>query len=471
MPPRCENVRSEVTPVLTVLAPPTRAAEREYAARTLFEEFLGLPLAFWTEPRRDTEIRVQGDNRRRVVVADGLLGVADDAWLRESSLPRVPVPRLRLSGTPFRDHPADDVPVLYGVPSWSADADGVTLDIDVLGGSFFLLTRYEELVLADRDEHDRFPASATVAARAGLLRRPIVNEYLELLWLALHHVWPSLERRPLAFEVRPSHDVDWPLTGERDLRRVLRRTAADAVVARDPGAALRRLAGYAGRSVGRHDWDVNNTFDLLMDASERRGLRSAFYFIAEHPAGAIDGDYSLDDPWIRRLLRRIHARGHEIGLHASYTTYTDPQQTRRERNRLLQVCDEERIGRVRVGGRQHFLRWRNPSTWRNWAEAGLDYDSTLGFVEDVGFRAGVCLEYPVFDLEQRRPLGLRELPLVAMEGAALDRLGLGHELAAETFAELRETCRRYGGTFTLLWHNSRAVHRGERRLYFEALGG
>ena len=58
-----------------------------------------------------------------------------------------------------------------------------------------------------------------------------------------------------------------------------------------------------------------------------------------------------------------------------------------------------------------------------------------------------------------------------MDGAALDRLGLDPVGAAKAIGDLRETCRLYGGTFTLLWHNSRLVHRRERLLYLEALGG
>ena len=106
----------------------------------------------------------------------------------------------------------------------------------------------------------------------------------------------------------------------------------------------------------------------------------------------------------------------------------------------------------------------------NWARAGLRYDSSIGFAEEIGFRAGVCLEYPVFDLEERRTLALRERPLVVMEGAALDRLGLSRADASAAIAELRDTCRRYRGAFTLLWHNSRLVYAAERRLYLAGLG-
>ena len=43
-----------------------------------------------------------------------------------------------------------------------------------------MLSRYEELITKDRDQHNRFPATASVAFKAGFLDRPIVSEYLEI---------------------------------------------------------------------------------------------------------------------------------------------------------------------------------------------------------------------------------------------------------------------------------------------------
>lgn len=452
--------------MLTVRLPEGYAPEREYAVRVLLEEFLGLAV----DVRVDGEQFVQiSDGERRVTVRDGLFATPTADWLRERSLPTLPLQQLTLAGTPFAAHPEAEIPVLYGTPSWQRSRDTLELGVDVFGSAFFLLTRYEELVLDALDEHERFPASANLTVRAGLARRPLVNEYLELLWLALRMQWPRLTRRRLDHAVLPSHDVDWPLAAERSWGGMLRRAAADAIVRRDPVLSARRAAGHAARALGRNALDVNNTFDAIMDAGEREGVRSCFYFIAGRRAGLIDGDYSLDDPWIRALLRRIHARGHEIGLHASYTTFLDPEQTRRERETLGRALDEEGIDQEHVGSRQHFLRWRNPQTWRNCDEAGLAYDTTIGFAEDVGFRAGVCLDYPVFDLERRRTLSLRERPLVVMDGPVLDRLGLSREETAVTIDGLRQTCARYGGLFTLLWHNSRLVRRAERRLYVSSL--
>jgi hypothetical protein len=42
------------------------------------------------------------------------------------------------------------------------------------------------------------------------LQRPIVDEYTELLWSALHALWPGLVRKGREFEMAVSHDVDRP---------------------------------------------------------------------------------------------------------------------------------------------------------------------------------------------------------------------------------------------------------------------
>ena len=45
----------------------------------------------------------------------------------------------------------------------------------MFGSAFFMLTRYEELVVADRDQYGRFPAAASVAGREGFLGVPVVD--------------------------------------------------------------------------------------------------------------------------------------------------------------------------------------------------------------------------------------------------------------------------------------------------------
>jgi peptidoglycan/xylan/chitin deacetylase (PgdA/CDA1 family) len=398
--------------------------ERAYAAEVVLGELLGLGHVLVEEQRADVELTVPG-SEAAVRFDDGLFATSE--WLEPASLP---------AGGGHFLYPGDP-----------------------FGSAFFLLTGYGELVVTERDEHDRFPGREAVVG--DLVRRPLVDEYAEVVWQELQRAWPRLERRRKETRTLPSHDVDWPHSPERGLAAKLKRAVGD-VARRDPGQAFERARALAGRR------DPNDTFDLIMDLSEERGLRSAFYFIAGGTPPR-DGDYSIDDPRIRRLLRRIHERGHEIGLHGSYETQNDPTLLAQELGTLQRVCAEERIAQETWGGRQHYLRWEPPLTWRAYDEAGLDYDTSAGYFDRAGFRLGTCSELPVFDVLARRRLRIRERPLVAMEVALLDHSGLSLSSALAELRALKDQCRRHGGEFTLLWHNSRLVSPRERRLYEDAL--
>jgi hypothetical protein len=353
----------------------------------------------------------------------------------------------------------------------SETADTISLDIDIFGGIFFQLTRYEEIAQTERDEHSRFPSQMSLAHREGFLTRPLVNEYVELLWWALARSFPRLRRRPRAFRELPSHDVDWPLMSANRTRRILKAAGGDLLRRRDTSLALNRLRGMAARLLSNAEADPYNTFEMIMDDSERAGLQSAFYFMAGKSDATLDGSYLLTDPWIETLMKRIHERGHEIGLHPSYRTFRDPTLLKREQERLLRTCSHLDIAQPEWGGRQHFLRWENPTTWRAWEQADLTYDSSLGFSDRAGFRCGVCYEYPVFDLLARERLKLRERPLLIMDMAALDTPESTTATGADMIEELRRACRRFNGDFTLLWHNSRLVSRKDRELYQEVTTG
>ncbi len=445
---------------LLVAHPDSRRPERAYALHVVLGEMLGLDFEAQPSPRTDTCITMATDEGGCVHVAEGLLGIDDADWLRPSSLP---------SDTPRRT--ASGLPVLFGEAAGSdpIKAEGerrVHVDLDVFGVALFMLSRYEELLCADRDRHDRFAAASSVAARGGWLHRPIVNEYVEVLWSALASVWPGLRPKALRYRVQVSHDVDWPTVAIGEpWPRVAVHAAADVIRRADAATAARRLHARLTGSIAAPHRDPAWTFDTLMDAAESRNLAAEFYFITDHAAGRLDGTYDLGRAPMPTLLRTIHQRGHAIGLHGSYTSYDNPDQLRNEFERLRRACAEHGVEQATWGGRQHFLRWANPQTWRAWEAAGLGYDATLGYADRLGFRCGICHAYPVFDLEQRRMLKLYERPLIAMDVTALNYMKLSAERAIEQIAALAATCRRFGGTMTLLWHNTMLMTPRHRALY------
>ena len=227
------------TQVLRIIAPGNRAEERQYIFSVIFTEWLGIEYHLEFEDGPEVRVGLVGDpNGSLITFPDVLFATPEKDWLTARSLPRRPLTQVldpiassavqAMRGSAA--HPGEaSLPVIYGVtdPSgqaWRATATGAHFSVDIFGSIFFLLTRYEEAILPDRDAHDRFPSSASLAAVEGLVDRPLADDYVEAMWTSMKQLWSTLERRPTPFRLRLTHDVDEPWAARR--RRCSRRIPA-----------------------------------------------------------------------------------------------------------------------------------------------------------------------------------------------------------------------------------------------------
>lgn len=172
---------------------------------------------------------------------------------------------------------------------------------------------------------------------------------------------------------------------------------------------------------------------------------------------------------MQALLRSISDRGHEIGVHGSFHSFRDGALIARERQTLIDAC--HRAGAVAdVGGnRQHYLRWDARETADHLDKAGYTYDTSGGFPYHPGFRCGTARSFPMWSWIGQRPLKLRQRPLILMENAVIDSLGLGYtEQALDAMKTIKKAALRYGD-FTLLWHNSHFTEFGDAALFTQIL--
>lgn len=461
-----------------IQVPPSYPQERDYILTLMFYEFLGIEISIERTLRQDTLITFA--DKGQLIIPDVFFACSEKQWLTAYSLPSLPLPHwdIRELG---EDIPLvnPQIPIIFGVrmgnDKWYHEDRGVIfLGLDVFGSAFFMLTRYEEIVKPERDIHDRFPSTSSLAWKGRFLDRPIINEYLEILWLCLKRLWPNMNRKKQEFGVIVSHDVDFPfLHAFTSPFQMSINCVGDILLRKDLRGALERSSKWIKVRMGKLELDPYNTFDLIMDISERHQLKSTFYFM-NSPRSKLDCNYSINHPLIRKLVHHIYERGHSIGLHASYHSYLDSIQTKMEFERLQKVCREEGGRQEEWGVRQHYLRWQTPITFENLNDAGLDYDATLAFADHTGFRCGICYEYPVFNAVKKEGLRLRERPLIIMDVTVLDDkyMGLGKEESAFLkIMEYKNICRRFNGKFTLLWHNNRFTDPRDLTLYKNILDG
>ena len=454
---------------LQVRAPARAWVEFAWVCEVLFGR-LGLPFELQPHAEPFVEVVVGGG---RVRWADAFLGHADGRWLRPGAVEmpaarpwKVPDDTLR------RMLGRDDLAWCYGDGEFSVAADEIRLPIDVTGSAFFMLSRYEEAVPgAALDVHGRFPGSASWAGQAGLLRRPLVDEWIELLWWAMQRLAPGLRRQVHAPRVWVTCDVDLPYSpAVNHPALALRQSAAFLLKQRRPLQALQALANPLLTRLGSTAADPCDNFGWLMDTAEAAGQRADFFFICAAQATAHEGFYRVEEPRIAQLIDTLRARGHGVGLHASYASADDPSLLAAEVQRLRRAAG---LGdAVPLGNRQHYLRWRADETPAALAAAGLAFDSSLGHADQPGFRCGTSHAFPLYDLRARHALPIVERPLVLMEGSVISpaylNLGLGAGARA-LMLEFKAACRRYQGCFTLLWHNDGLNTAAARRLYAELI--
>lgn len=358
------------------------------------------------------------------------------------------------------------------VPLITATVNGWHVDYDILGLTYWMLNRIEEIGRTDLDNHGRFPATASHAYKHNYLERPVVDEWLHVLGQVISKTWPGIELKQHTFSMKVSHDVDAPSRyGFASAKGLLRAMAGDVLKRGDFKNPIRAPWIKLNSRKKIHPSDPYNTFEWIMDLSDQHGLTSAFYFICGRTSN-LDADYEPEHPAIRALMRRIHERGHEIGLHPSYNTYQWPKAIAAEALRLRKIAAEEGIEQAQWGGRMHYLRWQHPTTLQAWEGAGMGYDTTMSYADRPGFRCGTCVEYLAFSPQSQQALNLRIRPLIAMESSIIaDRyMGLGYTQAAlNKFLQLKSSCKKVNGTFTLLWHNSHFGRQEDYKLYEKIL--
>ena len=396
--------------MIVIKIPNNNVEERTYILNVFFNEFLDLKYAL--------EL---GSNEYEIVLENGQV--------------------LRIEDKFFNKYPNDlEYLKLENIPSKLEE-------LDLFSASFFMLTRWEEYVNKKRDSHNRFSAIESLAFKEGFLDRPVVNEYLEVLKTELLELDASLVFKKYEYSLLVTHDIDAPLM-YGSFKNHCKASILDILQRKDVRLLIKRNIGYFKIKILKRE-DPFNTFDYLMNLSEKYQLKSYFFFMGKGLTG-YDNMYKSSDRFIGRLVEKIKARGHYIGIHPTYDAYNSVEQFKKEKDEL-----ERTLNTKITFGREHYLRFEVPRTWQVWEENKMKWESTLSYADKEGFRCGICYPYSVFNILTRNKLKLKERPLIVMEGSfATYQKDINPKEMEDKIFYLIKSVKKYNGEFVLLWHNS-----------------
>lgn len=239
------------------------------------------------------------------------------------------------------------------------------------------------------------------------------------------------------FAVALTHDIDAlrylaPHQALRLTRELVRGRTSE------PRAALRAV---------RRRQDPYDCLSAIRVLEHERGFRSSSYFLVRHSS-------PLDGRDARGYARRLpHAIGQtdEAGLHGSTAAAESAAELARQRAELDRIAGTEVHGH-----RFHNLRFDAAASPQALANAGFEYDTSVGYAAREGFRAGTARPFLLYDVGAERTLDVVEIPLAAMETTFLSPRyrGVSADEAYESCARVLCEVEAASGAAAVLWHNS-----------------
>jgi len=212
--------------------------------------------------------------------------------------------------------------------------------------------------------------------------------------------------------------------------------------------------------------DPYDTYAYLKKIQEEYGLESIYFFLLGD-RGEFDKNVSHTSKELHKLIDEVSSYA-QVGIHPSYGSYLDPVQLEKEVGRLKEITNKE----VKLS-RKHFLKLSVPETYRNLEKIGVTNDYTMGYADNVGFRASICTPFTFFDVLQNKVLNLTIHPFAYMDGTLNEYLGLSISEAQEKIVGLKKQVQEVGGEFIGIWHNEtvndRGIWKGWREVYEKAL--
>lgn len=312
---------------------------------------------------------------------------------------------------------------------------------DIIYNTFFFISRAEELINHQRDEHDRFLAKYSILGEQNRLMIPIVDEYARMLMKILDLPLPI----PSFSHIYLTHDID-TIAHYRHLRGTI-------------GGILRGQWQKVSASLREIHNDPAFTFSWLISHDKKVDDAKCIYFAKEtlgkgfdYPQYNLVGkDYSI----VKHLLKNSDAK---IGWHSSYYGAMGDEKTR-------QIDDK-----TRKIHRSHYLRC-SINRMQELSDMGVTDDFTMMFPDQVGFRLQTTRAVRWINPKTMRLTNLLLHPLTAMDCTLsnCNYMNLNEDEAYFECQRLFEKVHQNSGEIVLLWHNTSISDHGYHRALYPKL--
>lgn len=330
-----------------------------------------------------------------------------------------------------------DVPLLF-----TNEDEHCDLKFDPFASIFYMVSRYEEYLPFKSDEFGRFPAKASIAHKYQFLQKPVINLWVNRIKNILSAYYPTIKYKQPKAKLKLTFDIDMAYAYR------------NKGFLRNAGSMLKEISQFnflklsdRVRAISGLFPDPFYTFPYIT-AQCKKYHQKPIYFFLVGDYGVYDKNISLEQIEFRNLIKDMADVG-EVGLHPSYTSNQNKRRLEREHLQL-----EEVVKKTITKNRQHYLMVSLPDTYENLIELEMHQDHSMGYADQIGFRAGIASPFYFYNLKWEIKTKLKIIPFIMMDVTLKNYLELSVEKSIEKFIDLFQKVKENNGFCTVIWHNN-----------------
>jgi len=316
-----------------------------------------------------------------------------------------------------------------------------SIPFDIFAASFYLLSRYEEYLLHQLDEHQRYDYRNSLLFQQNVLEKPIIEIWVEHFKNVLSAKFPEMKFPASRFYFEPLVNVSMAtLYKHKAFLRNFFGGINDFLHLRLRSHRRRILVHYFGKK------DPYDTFDEILELKKKHKHSLTFFHLLA-PYSSYDHNISRNKDVYKTQIKYL-ADYADTGILTSYYAMGQEDVVKKEIKSL-----EEKIHRSVEKSRAHFNRIKFPTSYQILNEMELKKDYSMGYNNRIGFRAGTSIPFPFYDIENETETALLLHPVILSDVMLKYQYHLSPKKALKTVIETGETVRKYGGHFYPVFHN------------------
>jgi peptidoglycan/xylan/chitin deacetylase (PgdA/CDA1 family) len=322
---------------------------------------------------------------------------------------------------------------------------------DIIASGFYFLSCWHEYIISNKGiAKGRVDYKQSLQYRWDFTELPVVDVYCQILFRIIGMFMPEFLRdirwnNKHSFTISLSHDIDyWHYWTPKHFWETYQYNIL--TIYKRPLNALYKIVGHTvDKLLCNNPW---KKIKHIIRVENRLNVESTWFLFAKSDFEDERQNYIKNVTYREHILDLLSQK--EVGLHGSPDSAFDYDTL------VGEIAVLKNLGFNPTGYRTHYLHFDYQKSFSILEQAGIKYDSTLGYWENIGYRAGISFPFYPFNLKENRTFRVLEIPLIVMDTTlhSSKAMNLNAISAYNKLIKMVVRAEKYQSHMSLLWHNT-----------------